>query len=363
MGVVEVRKIIHIDMDAFFASVEQRDFPEYRGKPVIVGGDPASRGVVSTCSYEARKYGIHSAMPTSRAYRLCPHGIFLHPRFEAYKAVSIQIRDIFQRFTDRVEPLSLDEAYLDVTHSDSGFFTATDIAKEIKRLILEETRLTASAGVASTKFVAKVASGFRKPDGLTVIRPEKAEAFIEALPIGAFYGIGEATEKKMVALGIHNGKELKTWAEVDLVRHFGKSGRFYYNIARGIDPRPVENHHVRKSVGAENTFAENLIDLDSMRTELLSIAETVSRRLKKIPTSGKTITLKVRYADFEIATRSVSLPAMVNDVETLYQTAASALPLTDAGVKEVRLLGISVSNLDLAREEAGSGSSQLELGF
>lgn len=358
-----LRKIIHIDMDAFFASVEQRDFPEYRGKPVIVGGDPKSRGVVSTCSYEARKFGVHSAMPTSRAYRLCPHGIFVSPRFEAYKEVSNQIRDIFHRFTDKVEPLSLDEAYLDVTENKLGMETATDIAKEIKRLILEETQLTASAGVADTKFVAKVASGYRKPDGLTVIRPEKAQAFIEALPIGAFYGIGDATEKKMIALGIHNGADLKTWEEVDLVRHFGKSGRFYYNISRGIDPREVENDHVRKSVGAENTFAENLIDLDSMRTELLSIAETVSRRLKKIPTSGKTITLKVRYADFEIATRSVSLQTMVNDVETLYDTAISVLPLTEAGVKEVRLLGISVSNLDLAREEKNDKSGQLDLGF
>lgn len=363
MALVVQRKIIHIDMDAFFASVEQRDFPEYRGKPVIVGGDPKSRGVVSTCSYEARKFGVHSAMPTSRAYRLCPHGIFVSPRFEAYKEVSLQIRDIFHRFTDKVEPLSLDEAYLDVTENKLGMATATDIAKEIKRLILEETQLTASAGVANTKFVAKVASGYRKPDGLTVIRPEKAQAFIEALPIGAFYGIGDATEKKMIALGIHNGADLKTWEEADLVKHFGKSGRFYYNISRGIDPREVENDHVRKSVGAENTFAENLIDLDSMRTELLSIAETVSRRLKKIPTSGKTITLKVRYADFEIATRSVSLPTMVNDVETLYNTAIAALPLTEAGVKEVRLLGISVSNLDLAREEKHDQSGQLELGF
>lgn len=255
---VSMRKIIHVDMDAFFAAVEQRDHPEYRGKPVIVGGSPQSRGV------------------------------------------------------------------------------------------------------AANKFLAKVASGHRKPDGLTVILPEQSEAFIEALPIGAFYGIGPATEAKMIALGIHTGADLKTWDEAALVSHFGKSGRFYHRIAHGIDDREVESDHVRKSVGAENTFAENLADLDSMREQLREIADTVSRRLLKIPTAGRTITLKVRYADFEIATRSVTLPNDVNDAETLYETAAAALPQTDAAEREVRLLGITVSNLALGKPER---SGQLDLGL
>jgi len=348
---LRMKKIIHIDMDAFYASVEQRDFPEYRGKPVIVGGSPQSRGVVATCSYEARKFGIHSAMPTSQAFRLCPDGIFVHPRFEVYKEVSLQIRAVFYEFTDLVEPLSLDEAYLDVTENKVGNPSATLIAREIKKRVLAETGLTCSAGVAPNKFLAKVASAHKKPAGLTLIPPEKVQEFIDALPIGKFYGIGPATEAKMLELGIRSGAELKLFTEADLVRVFGKSGHFYFQIARGIDEREVSPDRVRKSVGAENTYSTDLSELEDMRAKLQEVADTVERRLKRIPTMGRTVTLKVRYDNFEIATRSVTLPHDVQEATELYETALNLLPLTEAGERKVRLLGISVSNLSLGREE------------
>jgi len=348
---LRMKKIIHIDMDAFYASVEQRDFPEYRGKPVIVGGSPQSRGVVATCSYEARKFGIHSAMPTSQAFRLCPDGIFVHPRFEVYKEVSLQIRAVFYEFTDLVEPLSLDEAYLDVTENKVGNPSATLIAREIKKRVLAETGLTCSAGVAPNKFLAKVASAHKKPAGLTLIPPEKVQEFIDALPIGKFYGIGPATEAKMLELGIRSGAELKLFTEADLVRVFGKSGHFYFQIARGIDEREVSPDRVRKSVGAENTYSTDLSELEDMRVKLQEVADTVERRLKRIPTMGRTVTLKVRYDNFEIATRSVTLPHDVQEATELYETALNLLPLTEAGERKVRLLGISVSNLSLGREE------------
>ncbi|MEX2455980.1 MAG: DNA polymerase IV, partial [Balneolaceae bacterium] len=234
------RKIIHIDMDAFFASVEQRDFPQYRGKPLLVGGSPQGRGVIAAASYEARKFGIHSAMPASKAVRLCPSAIFVKPRFDVYKEVSQQIRAIFLDYTDLVEPLSLDEAYLDVTENHKGIPSATLIAREIKKRIKEETGLTASAGISENKFLAKIASDMDKPDGIYLISPERAEAFIEDLPIGKFHGVGKATQEKMERLGIHTGKDLKTWNEVNLVKHFGKSGHHYYRIARGIDNRIVK---------------------------------------------------------------------------------------------------------------------------
>ncbi len=239
---VPFRKIIHVDMDAFFAAVEQRDNPELRGKPVIVGGRPGGRGVVSTCSYEARKFGVHSAMPTNEAYRLCPHGIFVNANFAAYKEASEIVRNIFFDYTDLVEPLSLDEAFLDVTENHKGNPSATLIAKEIRARIFEETQLTASAGVAPNKFIAKVASDFNKPDGLTIITPEKMEAFLEELDIKKFFGVGKATQKKMHALGIKTGADLKKWTEIDLVKAFGKSGRYYYKIVRGIDNREVKPH-------------------------------------------------------------------------------------------------------------------------
>jgi DNA polymerase-4 len=235
-------------MDAFYASVEQRDFPEYRGKPLIVGGPPDSRGVVAACSYEARRFGIHSAMPSSRAWRLCPQAIFVKPRFDVYRTVSREIQAVFYEFTDKVEPLSLDEAYLDVSECNRWSGSATLIAKEIKSRIRLKTGLTASAGVSYNKFLAKIASDMDKPDGLYVIKPEQGEAFIEKLPIGRFFGVGRATEAKMKQLNIHTGLDLKNWSRDDLVAHFGKPGGYYYEIARGIDRRAVNSHRIRKSI-------------------------------------------------------------------------------------------------------------------
>jgi DNA polymerase-4 len=351
------RKIIHIDMDAFYASVEQRDFPEYRNKPVIVGGSPQSRGVVATASYEARKFGVHSAMPTSQAYRLCPDGIFVHPRFEVYKEVSDEIRALFFEYTDLVEPLSLDEAYLDVTQNKFNNPSATNIAKEIQERVFKITGLTCSAGVAENKFLAKVASGYRKPSGITVIHPQKAQEFINSLPIGKFYGVGAATEKKMHELGIFTGEDLSAFKEQDLVNHFGKAGHYYYNIARGIDERVVKPDRVRKSVGAENTYESDLDNIDVMNEKLLDVANTVERRLKRIPTAGRTVSLKVRYDNFEIVTRSITLAHNVCESSELYDIATGLLPLTDAASRKVRLLGISVSNLTIGQTEP----SQLKL--
>ncbi len=341
------RKIIHIDMDAFFASVEQRDFPEYRGKPVIVGGSPEGRGVVAAASYEVRKFGVHSAMPAAQAVRLCPHAIFVKPRFDVYREVSEQIRDIFFSFTDLVEPLSLDEAFLDVTENHINLPSATLIAKEIKKQIKEKTRLTASAGVAFNKFLAKVASDMDKPDGLTVITPEQAEAFLEKLEIGEFYGIGNATEKKMKSHGIHTGKDLKEWSEIDLVEKFGKTGRFYYRIVRGIDNREVKAHRIRKSIGKERTFSEDVDDLDWIHNFFDELAEKISASMKKKNAAGKTVTIKVRYDDFETVSRSTSFSHYINDAGDIAETAKQLLEQTQVGERKVRLLGITLSKLNL----------------
>lgn len=345
------RKIIHIDMDAFYASVEQRDFPEYRNKPVIVGGSPQSRGVVSTASYEARKFGVHSAMPTSQAHRLCPNGIFVHPRFEVYKEVSNEIRSIFFEYTDLVEPLSLDEAYLDVTVNKFDNPSATVIAREIQERVHKVTGLTCSAGVAANKFLAKVASGYRKPSGITVIHPQKAQEFIYSLPIGKFYGVGSATEKKMHELGIFTGEDLSAFKEPDLVNHFGKAGHYYYNIVRGIDEREVKPDRIRKSVGAENTYETDLDNIDLMNEKLLEVALAVERRLIRIPTAGRTVSLKVRYDNFEIVTRSITLPHHVCESKELYEMASGLLSFTEVSTRKVRLLGISVSNLSIGKPE------------
>ncbi|MEO1023229.1 MAG: DNA polymerase IV [Bacteroidota bacterium] len=355
-----IRKIIHIDMDAFFAAVEQRDNPDLRGKPVIVGGSPNGRGVVSTASYEARKFGVHSAMPTSQAYRLCPHGIFVRGRFEAYKEASEHIREVFFEYTDLVEPLSLDEAYLDVTENFYGIPSAIKIAKQIRSSIKERTQLTASAGVSFNKFLAKIASDYDKPDGLTVIRPEHAEAFIEELDIKKFFGVGKATQKKMHALGIKTGKQLKEWAEIDLVKAFGKSGRYYYRIARGIDHREVKPHRVRKSYGKERTFSEDIGDLDWVHTFFEELAQSISEGMKKIHAAGKTITIKVRYKNFDTITRSQSHPYYTNDPKVIADTAKLLLEQTEVGNRQVRLLGISLSNLNLGESDY---FEQLELRF
>src|SRR5688572_23192976 len=284
-------------MDAFFASVEQRDFPELRGKPVAVGGG-GPRGVVAAASYEARKYGVRSAMPGSVAKRLCPHLIFARSRFEVYQTVSKQIREIFHRYTDLVEPLSLDEAYLDVTENKFDILSARQIAREIKELIFRETGLTASAGVSFNKFLAKIASAYQKPDGLTVITPEKAEALVESLPIEKFYGIGDVTAAKMHSMGIHTGLELKQLSEAELTKHFGKSGQYYYQISRAIDDRLVNPNRIRKSIGAERTFAEDLTTLTEMEAQLLPLAEEISEYLQQRNDAGRTITVKIKYADF-----------------------------------------------------------------
>lgn len=288
-----LRKIIHIDMDAFYASVEQRDFPEYRGKPIVVGGKPDSRGVVATASYEARVYGIKSAMSCSKAYQLCPFAIFVYPRFDAYTAASKAIMEIFSRYTDLIEPLSLDEAYLDVTEDKLGIGSAIDIAKSIKDAIKKELNLTASAGVSINKFVAKVASDINKPDGLTFIGPSKIKAFMEKLPVEKFFGVGKVTAAKMKAMQINTGADLKKLTEEQLLAQFGKSGSFYYKIVRGIDERPVRAHRETKSVGAEDTMAEDTNDIAVMHDLLRQISETVSKRLEKHQLRGKTVTLKL----------------------------------------------------------------------
>jgi len=356
----DIRKIIHIDMDAFYASVEQRDFPEYRGKPVIVGGSPEGRGVVAAASYEVRKYGVHSAMPAAKAVRLCPHAIFVKPRFEVYRKVSQQIREIFFEFTDLVEPLSLDEAYLDVTENHINLPSATLIAKKIRKRIKEKTRLTASAGVAHNKFLAKVASDLDKPDGLAVILPEDAQDFLEKLEIGEFHGIGEATESKMKSLGIYTGNDLKEWSEIDLVNEFGKTGRYYYRIVRGIDNRQVKTHRIRKSIGKERTFSEDVDDLGWINNFLRELAEKISQSMKDKNAAGKTVTLKIRYEDFETITRSTSFSHYINDAEDIAHTAITLLEETKVGERKVRLLGITLSNLNL--NEKGH-FKQLEIPF
>ncbi|MFL5762353.1 MAG: DNA polymerase IV [Bacteroidia bacterium] len=338
------RKIIHIDMDAFYASVEQRDFPEYRGKPLIVGGNPDGRGVVSTCSYEARKFGVRSAMSSRRAKELCPEGIFVYPRFHAYKEASKKVREIFERYTDLIEPLSLDEAFLDVTENKKNISSAIQIAKQIKTAIQEELNLTASAGVSSSKFVAKIASDMNKPDGLTYIAPEKIEEFMERLPVEKFFGVGKVTADKMKKQGLHKGIDLKQLSEDDLVKRFGKVGRFYYRIVRGIDNREIRTSREHKSLGAEDTFREDLCKLEDMKLELEKIADTVSNRLQKNNLKGRTLTLKIKYHNFQTITRNQSFKKGINDRETLYETACTLLEKTDPESFKIRLLGISLSN-------------------
>jgi len=288
---IRQRKIIHVDMDAFFASVEQRDQPSYKGKPLIVGGKPESRGVVAACSYEARKFGIHSAMPSSRAYRLCPDAIFVPPRFEAYREVSNQIRAIFWRYASEVEPLSLDEAYLDVTYTEDFSGSATLIGQAIKRDILTETGLTASAGISFNKFLAKIASDMDKPNGLYVIKPDQGKTFIADLAIGKFHGVGPATEAKMKKIGIHTGNDLRQKSLIELVNNFGKSGQYYFNIARAIDERPVCSQRERKSLGKETTFSQDIILLEGIVNTLNELAEQVLSSMAKQSMQARTLTV------------------------------------------------------------------------
>ena len=338
------RKIIHIDMDAFYASVEQRDNPALRGKPVAVGGS-RERGVVAAASYEARKFGVRSAMPSVTARQKCPDLIFVKPRFDAYKEVSLQIRAIFAEHTAIIEPLSLDEAYLDVTENLQGIASATKIAERIRAKIRAETQLTASAGVSYNKFLAKLASDHRKPDGLFVITPAMGPSFVESLPVDRFHGVGPATAAKMKALGIFTALDLRAKDEAFLSKHFGKAGRHFYCICRGIDPRPVLPNRVRKSVGAENTFSRDLTSLDDMRVELGPLVEKVWHYCESTGVRGRTVTLKVKFADFRVITRSRSRLAPVSDRSTLAAISDELLAAQFPMRKGVRLLGVSLSSL------------------
>ncbi|MEP0915158.1 DNA polymerase IV [Leptolyngbya sp. GB1-A1] len=340
-----VRKIIHVDMDAFYASVEQRDEPRYRGKPIVVGGSPDKQGAVAAASYEARRYGIHSAMPSRTAHQKCPHLIFVKPRFDVYRRISLQIREIFHCYTDWVEPLALDEAYLDVTENKFGIPSATWIAQTIKQEIYEETGLTASAGVSINKFLAKVASGVDKPNDLFIIPPEDAAAFAERLPIEQFYGVGQVTAAKMHQLGIRTGADLKQWSQGDLVHHFGKVGQYHYKIARAEDDRPVHPNRIRKLIGAENSYDPDLSDRAQIETALEEVADTLLRRLDNQRTVGRTLTLKVKYADYQQVTRSRTLLTPVRDRSLILDVAHELLHMTAIQQKAVRLIGLTISNL------------------
>ncbi|GHV01350.1 DNA polymerase IV 2 [Bacteroidia bacterium] len=350
-----MRKIIHIDMDAFFASVEQRDNPDYRGKPLAVGR-AGERGVVAAASYEARRYGVHSAMPSRTALKRCPWLIFTPGRFEVYREVSEQIRAIMLEYTDLVEPLSLDEAYLDVTGQPS----ATIIAREIKQRILETTGLTASAGVSVNKFLAKIASDYDKPDGLFVITDKEAEAFVEGLKIEQFWGVGKATAEKMHYLGVHTGAELKRLPEPFLVGNFGKMGHFYWQFARAVDDRPVEPERIRKSIGAENTYMHDIGEGEELAAKLREVADEVWRRASKRDFYGRTVTLKIKYSDFEQITRSRTMTGFINEFGMFWQAAQELLDAVELGDRKVRLMGLTVSN---AQHIEQPEAYQLELEF
>jgi len=338
-----LRKIIHVDMDAFYASVEQRDNPDLRGKPVAVGG--MHRGVVMAASYEARKFGIRSAMPSVTARRRCPKLIFVKTRFDVYRSVSQQIRAIFLDYTDLVEPLSLDEAYLDVTEDRLGLGSARAIAEDIRRRIREETGLTASAGVSYCKFIAKLASDHRKPDGLCVVTPEKGPDFIAALPVARFHGVGPVTAQKMARLGILTGADLREWSLAALQAHFGSSADWYWRICRGIDEREVKPDRPYKSVSAERTFDEDLHDPDRLAAELERIAGYAWDRVKRAEVQGRTVTLKVKYGDFTIITRSRSFSGPVPDQPAFTAAGQALLASLHPLSKGIRLLGLGLHNL------------------
>lgn len=352
------RKIIHVDMDAFYASVEQRDFPELRGKPVAVGGSK-ERGVVAAASYEARKFGVYSAMPSVTAIRKCPDLIFVPHRFDVYKRVSRQIRDIFLQYTDLVEPLSLDEAYLDVTENKKGITYATEIAKEIKHRIKSELNLTASTGVSYNKFLAKIASDYDKPDGFYLIHPTRAEAFIEALPIEKFFGIGKVTAAKMRNRGIAFGADLKTHELTDLLRWFGKAGSYYYKIARGQDDRMVTPGRERKSISTEQTFEHDIFEKEEVRVYLNQIADELILRMDRNRIYGRTLTMKIKFSDFHQITRSRSVRQPIRKKHALLKLMHGILLDLDFQGHSIRLLGLGISNL----VRPGSEGIQLTLDF
>jgi len=339
-----LRKIIHVDMDAFYASVEELDNPDLKGKPLVVGGSE-KRGVVSAANYEARKFGVRSAMSGYQARKNCPHLTFVKPRFDRYKEISKQIRAIFFEYTDLVEPLSLDEAYLDVTINKKGNPSATMLATEIRQRILEKTGLNASAGISINKFIAKVASDINKPNGQKTVNPEEVIPFLENLDIRKFYGVGKVTAEKMYKLGIFTGKDLKSKSIEFLAENFGKSGPYYYHVVRGIHNSEVKPHRIPKSVGAERTFNENLSSEVFMLERLEHIAQELERRLTKSKVAGKTITLKIKYSDFTLNTRSKTMPYFIADKDLILETAKDLLYQEELQ-NSVRLLGISLSNLN-----------------
>jgi DNA polymerase-4 len=340
-----VRKIIHVDMDAYFAAIEQRDFPELRGKPVIVGGAVGERGVVSTCSYEARKYGVHSAMPATTAHKLCPHGIFVRPRFEAYKEATEKIFAIFREYSELVQPMSLDEAYIDVTTNKMGIPSATMIAQEIRARIKKEVNLTASAGVSYNKFLAKIASDLNKPDGLCVITPKDAIKVLSSLPIGKFHGIGKSTTAHLQRYQIYTGADLLQKELSWLIDNFGKIGYQYYYLVRGIDNREVSNDHVRKSIGKESTFRIDIDDLRLLFHHLERIITKLAEKIKKEEIEIKTITIKLRYDNFDTLTRGKTLSAYTSNYQELLKECRRILIDTYDTNRKVRLLGVSFTTL------------------
>jgi len=359
MPQLPARKIIHVDMDAFYASVEQRDNPALRGLPLAVGGS-AARGVVAAASYEARTFGVHSAMPSVTAKRKCPDLIFVAPRFDVYRQVSQQIREIFAEYTPLIEPLSLDEAYLDVTENLKGMEIATEIALEIRAKIKAVTGLNASAGISYNKFLAKMASDLNKPNGQAVITPKNGPGFVEALPVKKFHGVGPATAERMKRLGIETGLDLKSKSLAFLQQNFGKSGPYFYGIARGIDERRVRPDRIRKSVGAEDTFVEDIEDFDLAKAELRPLAEKVWRHCEAHDITGKTVTVKIKYSDFSQATRSRTVSGAVSDIDMTLEIAETLLASVFPFRRPVRLLGITLSSLN--NEESGQ-EPQLDLGL
>ncbi|MBI4357342.1 MAG: DNA polymerase IV [Gammaproteobacteria bacterium] len=337
------RKIIHFDMDAFYAAIEIRDNPALRGKPVVVGGSPNSRAVVCTASYEARKYGIHSAMACSKAARLCREAIFIDPHFEKYQAASSHIREIFKQYTALIEPLSLDEAFLDVTHNAARLYAVT-IAKRIQKEVQNTLELTGSAGVAPNKLVAKIASDMKKPNGLTVVLPDQVTSFMQNLPLRKIHGIGPVTEKRLTALGLKVCSDVWKYSKAALSLHLGNMATWLYERSQGIDEQPVETERVRKSLGKEETFPIDLLELSSLREELAKLTHAVARHLTEADLKGKTITLKVKYDNFEHITRSQTIEHFTRDEHVILEVTTNLLSKTEAGRRRIRLLGISVSN-------------------
>lgn len=361
IGKVDLRKIIHIDMDAFYASIEQRDHPEWKGKPLAVG-HAEQRGVVAAASYEARKFGVRSAMASRRALKLCPQLIFVPGRMEVYKEVSAQIHEIFHQYTDLIEPISLDEAFLDVTDNKKNIPLAVDIAKAIKQEIRERCQLVASAGVSYNKFLAKIASDYRKPDGLCTIHPDQALDFIASLPIESFWGVGPVTAKKMHLLGIHTGTELRACSQEMLVRQFGKAGLLYYAFARGEDDRPVVAERIRKSIGCEHTLERDITASSSVVIELYHVATELTERIARKDFRGNTLTLKVKFDDFEIKTRSMRAPKELTLLNDILPLAKKLMQQIDYAQHPIRLIGLTVSN-PVEETDAISHWEQLYLPF